>query len=74
MDFKNWLSMNEIWISKGKAQDSLFKPGPKTFAPKPPKLCGMGGGPGPGGACASGGEGEFRLDNRFQPSKRIGRR
>lgn len=58
MNFKNWLSLNEGgWISKGKAQDSLFKPGPKDMTPKPHdvKLCGMGGGPGPGGACKSAG-------------------
>ena len=56
MTFKNWLSLNEGgWISKGKAQNSLFKPGPKDITPKPHdvKLCGIGGGPGPGGACAS---------------------
>jgi len=57
MNFKHWLSLNESWISKGKAQDSLFKPGPKDMTPKPHdlKLCGMGGGPGPGGACKSAG-------------------
>ena len=57
MDFKKWLSLNEIWISKGKAQNSLFKPGPRDVKPKPHdiKLCGMGGGPGPGGACAGAG-------------------
>jgi len=56
MTFKEWL-IKEGWFSKGKAQDSLFKPGPKDIKPKPHdlKLCGKGGGPGPGGACASGG-------------------
>lgn len=55
MKFKEWLSLKEGWMSKGKAQDSLYKPGPKSIAPKPHdlKLCGIGGGPGPGGACAS---------------------
>lgn len=58
MTFKEWLSQNE-WFAKGKAQDSLFKPGPKDIKPKPHdlKLCGKGGGPGPGGACASAGGG-----------------
>lgn len=57
MKFKEWLLVNELWISKGKAQDSLFKPGPRDIKPKPHdlKLCGKGGGPGPGGACASAG-------------------
>lgn len=57
MNFKEWLIKEGGWISKGKAQNSLYKPGPKDIGPKPHdlKLCGMGGGPGPGGACASGG-------------------
>ena len=56
MNFKEWLIKEGGWISSGKAQNSLYKPGPKDIAPKPHdlKLCGMGGGPGPGGACASG--------------------
>ena len=56
MKFKEWLSLNEGgWISNGKAQNSLFHPGPKDLKHKPHdiKLCGQGGGPGPGGACAS---------------------
>ncbi len=55
MNFTEWLSLQELWISKGKATDSLFKPGPRDIKPKPHdlKLCGKGGGPGPGGACAS---------------------
>lgn len=55
MTFKEWLLKEGGWISKGKAQNSLPKPGPKDIKPKPHdlKLCGMGGGPGPGGACAS---------------------
>ena len=56
MNFKKWLSLNEGgWISNGKAQNSLFTPGPKDIKPKPHdlKLCGQGGGPGPGGACAT---------------------
>ena len=56
MTFKEWLMKEGGWFGKGKAQDSLFKPGPKDIKPKPHdlKLCGKGGCPGPGGACASG--------------------
>ena len=50
--FKKWLSdriKSEGFISKGKAQNSLFKPGPRDIYPKPRdvKLCGTAGGPGP---------------------------
>lgn len=50
--FKEWLNnkiKSEGFISKGKAQVSLFKPGPRDIYPKPRdvKLCGSGGGPGP---------------------------
>lgn len=57
MNFKEWFNLQELWISKGKAQNSLMKPGPRDVKPKPHdlKLCGIGGGTGPGGACASGG-------------------
>lgn len=46
MNFKQWL--NEMWISKGKVQTSIFKPGPRDVKPKPRdvKICGQGGGPG----------------------------
>ena len=51
MQFKEWLNKIEEggWISKGKAQASLFKPGPRDAGPKPHdvKACGVGGGPGP---------------------------
>ncbi len=56
MKFKEWLLFQEGgWISKGKAQNSLFKPGPRDIKHKPHdiKVCGIGGGPGPGGACAA---------------------
>lgn len=50
--FKEWLNNRlnlEAFISKGKAQASLFKPGPRDIRPKPRdvKLCGTAGGPGP---------------------------
>jgi hypothetical protein len=50
--FKEWLNnkiKSEGFISKGKAQNSLFKPGPRDAGPKPRdvKLCGTAGGPGP---------------------------
>ena len=48
--FKTWLKkIEEGFISKGKAQASLAKPGPRDFGPKPRdlKLCGVSGGPGP---------------------------
>lgn len=52
ISFKEWLNIklkSEAFISKGKAQISLFKPGPRDIRPKPRdvKLCGAGGGPGP---------------------------
>lgn len=52
INFKEWLINKEIkegFISKGKAQASLFKPGPRDISPKPRdvKLCGVAGGPGP---------------------------
>ena len=61
MRFKEWLIISEGgWFSKGKAQQSLFKPGPRDSKHKPHdvgKKCGEGGGPGPGGDCAvSGGQ------------------
>lgn len=59
MKFKEWLIQQEGFVSKSKAQDSRFKPGPRDIKPKPHdlKLCGIAGGPGPGGACASSGGG-----------------
>jgi len=50
--FKEWLNTrlkSEAFVSKGKAQNSLFKPGPRDIKPKPRdvKLCGVAGGPGP---------------------------
>lgn len=56
MNFREWLEKyNEIWFSKGKAQASLFKPGPRDIKPKPHdvKLCGQGGG---AGACQNSGQ------------------
>ena len=53
LNFKEWLKkIDEGWFSKGKAQKSLFVPGPRDVKPKPRdvKLCGQGGGP---GACQS---------------------
>lgn len=52
MKFKQWLNLQEMWISKGKASKSLFKPGPRNIGPKPSdaKPCGQGGGP---GACTA---------------------
>jgi len=47
--FKEWVKLKEMFISKGKAQASLFKPGPRDAGPKPRdvKACGVAGGPGP---------------------------
>jgi hypothetical protein len=52
IEFKEWLKnriKSEGFISKGKAQASLFKPGPRDIRPKPHdvKACGVSGGPGP---------------------------
>jgi hypothetical protein len=52
ISFSTWLVdrlKSEAFISKGKAQNSLFKPGPRDLRPKPRdvKLCGTAGGPGP---------------------------
>lgn len=52
MSFQNWLKCrikSEGFVSKGKAQGSLFRPGPRDAGPKPRdvKLCGVAGGPGP---------------------------
>lgn len=73
MNFKNWL-LNEVWFSKGKAQNSLMKPGPRDLKHKPSdvKLCGMGGGPGPGGACASGGTGSPKMMKKEDVDPRVG--
>jgi hypothetical protein len=62
MKFKDWLLKEEGFISKGKADKSRFKPGPHDTKRKPHdlKLCGIGGGPGPGGACASSGAGPIQ--------------
>jgi hypothetical protein len=59
MRFKDWLLKEEGFVSKSKVQDSRFKPGPRDIKPKPHdlRLCGIAGGPGPGGACAGGASG-----------------
>lgn len=50
--FQDWFNKRiklEGFVSKGKAQASLFRPGPRDISPKPRdvKLCGVAGGPGP---------------------------
>lgn len=56
MKFKEWLIQTEGgMVAKGKAQASLFKPGPRDIKHKPHDdihICGAAGGP---GVCQAGG-------------------
>ena len=52
MRFKEWLIKEGGFVSKGKVSDSKFRNKPPSPGPHSAKLCGIAGGPGPGGACA----------------------